>query len=167
MSKCLIAEYETNVAAKVALELLEEKQFTIEKVSVVSSAKDPSAEHLHHLKRERDQSMSSASALENRSTSLGMLIGGSIAAPIAAGTLIGPFIIAGPLVGMAIGAAIGSLAGMKRWGVTHDVSADYENRVLAGSVLVIVHDVDSDALEEARMALVETNPKSLEKHELT
>ncbi len=167
MSKCLIAEYETNAAAKIALEVLEEKQLTIEYVSVVSHANDPSAEHLRHLEDEHDESYSSASAPEGRGTSLGMLIGGTLAAPIAAGTLVGPFIIAGPLVGIAVGAAIGSLAGMKRWGVAHDVTADYEKRVKSGSVLVIVHDVDDVTLDNAREVLKATHPKSLERYEVT
>jgi uncharacterized membrane protein len=160
MSKCLIAEYDTSAAAKVALEILEVNAFTLETVSVVSKATDPAVKHLRELENE--------SSSQNRPTSLGMLLGGTIAAPIAAGTLIGPFIIAGPLVGMALGAAIGGLVGsMQRWGVADDISADYEKRVRAGSVLIIVHDVDIDRLREAREQLVSTDPKSLESYELS
>ncbi len=170
MSKCLIAEYETMVAAKACLETLEHGHFTIDKISVVSSASDPAAEHLQHLQHLQDESVpatTSASAPEGRSTSLGMLIGGTLAAPIAAGTLVGPLIIAGPLVGVAVGATVGNLlGGMARWGVSDDVSDDYEQRVGSGSVLVIVHDVDKNALDDAGSLLEATKPISLEKHEL-
>lgn len=163
MSKCLIAEYETNAAAKVGLEVLETDHFTLQNVSVVSKASDPAAKHLQEL---HDEKESKPQAPDGRSTSLGMLIGGTVAAPIAAGTLIGPFIIGGPLVGMAVGAAIGSLLGsLDRWGVSHNISADYEKRVRAGSVLVIVHDVDEIRLNDAKSLLQTTDPKSLEQYE--
>ncbi len=164
MSQCLIAEYETNAAAKDGLEVLEKTGYTLEQVSVVSSADDPAAKHLRGLQDEPEKHISSASAPEGRSVSLGMLIGGTIAAPLAAGTLIGPFIIAGPLVGIALGAAVGSLVKMDNWGVARDVSADYEQRVKSGSVLVIVHDVDEIEINEAEASLKTTGPKSLERH---
>ncbi len=167
MSKCLIAEYEAGAAAKVALEVLEKDSFTLENVSVVSNASDLAAEHLSDMHDIAKPSAVDASAPEGRATSLGMLIGGSVAAPIAAGTLIGPLIVAGPLVGMALGAAIGSLLGsMERWGVAHDVSADYEQRVKSGSILLIVHDVDDARLADANALLKPTTPKSLEKYEV-
>ena len=49
MSKCVIAEYQTTAAAKLALEDLEAGHFTLENVSVVSSVSDPSADQLHRL----------------------------------------------------------------------------------------------------------------------
>ncbi len=163
MSKCLIAEYETTAAAKVGLEVLEKNGFTLEKVSVVSSADDPAATHLRDLQDPQHERVSSASAPEGRNISLGMLIGGTVAAPLAAGTLVGSFIIAGPLVGIAIGAAVGSLVNMQHWGVADDVSANYEQRVTAGSTLVIVHDVDDRQLDDAEASLEATEPKSLER----
>lgn len=162
MSKCLVAEYETNATAKIGLEKLEESGLGLSEVSVVSNAEDSDAECLDGLHEESQNQDATASA--NRSTSLGMLIGGTVAAPIAAGTMVGPFIIAGPLVGMAIGAAVGSLLGMERWGVAHDVSAEYEQRVKSGSVLIIVHDVDDRQLSDAESFLKTTGPKSVEKY---
>ncbi len=131
---------------------------------MVSSADDSTAAHLRDLEDEPEDHTTSASAPEGRNVSLGMLIGGTVAAPIAAATLIGPFIIAGPLVGIAIGAAVGSLIKMENWGVAHDVTADYEQRVKSGSVLVIVHDVDDLTLDDAKASLKTTGAKSLEKH---
>ncbi len=166
MSKCLIAEYETSAAAKFALETLESDDFTLDHVSVVASAADPAAKHLHEL-REQSEEDQANSVPKSRATSLGMLIGGTVAAPIAAGTLIGPFIIAGPLVGMALGAAIGGFLGsLQRWGVAHHVGADYEERVKAGSVLIIVHDVDQMRLKDAEALLGTTDPISLERYEV-
>ena len=163
MSKCLIAEYETSAHAKASLEQLEKDQFTLDQVSVVSSASDPTVKYLEGL---HDEENSNESAPDDRSTSIGMLIGGTVAAPIAAGTLVGPFIIAGPLVGMAIGAAVGSiLSSMERWGVAHDVSGDYEKRVESGSVLIIVHHVDDSRINDAEAILKTTDAKTIERYE--
>ena len=72
--------------------------------------------------------------------------------------------MAGPLVGMAVGAAVGGLyTRLKSWGVGEDVSADYEQRVLAGSVLVIVNEESQSRLELAEQTLRDTEPKSLER----
>ncbi len=167
MSKCVIAEYQTTAAAKLALEALETEQFTLKNVSVVSSVSDPTADQLHKLDSEHHEHHL-ASAPEGKTVSLGMLIGGSIATPIAAGTLIGPLIVVGPLVGMAIGAAVGSLlSSTERWGVHRDISADYEQRVRSGSVLVIVSGVNETRLDDAERQLSTTDPKSLERFELS
>lgn len=167
MSRCLIAEFDHSEAAKVGLEVLEKNGFTLENVSVVSSVSDPAAEHLHEL-HDLPGHHSADALPDDRNTSLGMLIGGSLAAPIAAGTLVGPFIIAGPLVGMALGAAVGSLLkGTKKWGVDHDVSADYEQRVTEGAVLIIVNDQDDSRLNEAQALLETTSPRSLDQFQVT
>jgi uncharacterized membrane protein len=167
MSKCVIAEYQTTAAAKLALEALESDRFTLKNVSVVSSVSDPTAEQLHKLDSDHHEHHL-ASAPEGKNVSLGMLIGGSIATPIAAGTLIGPLIIVGPLVGMAIGAAVGSLlSSTESWGVHRDISADYEKRVQSGSVLIIVNGVQESRLDEAQLLLKATDPKSLERFELS
>jgi hypothetical protein len=166
MSKCLIAEYQTSTAANLGLEALLNDRFKLENLSFMSSASDPAAKYLKDL-RDEPHRVDTDDLPESRTTSLGMLIGGTVAAPIAAGTLIGPFIIAGPLVGMAIGAAIGSLLrGLEHWGVSHDISGDYERRVKSGSVLLIVHDVDDAMISEAETRLESTNPKTLEKYEV-
>ncbi len=167
MSKCVVAEFQNNVEAKVALEVLETDGFTLEQVSVVSSTTDPSASRLHDLDEERHHRENVEPANDEHNTGLGMLIGGSVAAPIAAGTLIGPFIVAGPLVGMAIGAAVGSLLGStKKWGVDKDLSQDYEQRVKAGSVLIIVNDEDDVRLKEAYRLLQTADPKSIERFDV-
>ena len=161
---CLIAEYQTNAGAKLALEVLESGDITLRNVSVVSKASDPSAEHLQQLSGDVSQERQDQ-ASGGRSTSLGMLIGGTVAAPITAGTMIGPFMVAGPLVGMAVGAAIGSLLGsLDRGGDSGNVAADYEQRVNSGSVLVIVHDADSRTINHAMALLKTTEPISLEKY---
>ncbi|QEG39743.1 DUF1269 domain-containing protein [Roseimaritima ulvae] len=167
MSRCLIAEYDHSEAAKAGLEILEKNGFTLENVSVVSNVSDPAAEHLHEL-HDLPQHGSADTLTDDRNTTLGMLIGGSLAAPIAAGTLIGPFIIAGPLVGMALGAAVGSLLkGTKKWGVEHDVAADYEERVREGAVLIIVNAHEDARLNEAQTLLDTTSPRSIEAFQVT
>ena len=167
MSKCVIAEYQTTAAAKLALEELEAGHFTLQNVSVVSSVSDPTADQLHKLDSDEHHEHHLASAPEGKNISLGMLIGGSIATPLAAGTLIGPLVIVGPLVGIAIGAAVGSLlSSTETWGVQQDASADYEQRVRSGSVLIIVNTEDESRLDDAEQLLRSTDPESLRRFEV-
>ncbi len=159
--KCLIAEFRTLAEAKLALEALQNADFTLDDVSVVSTPSDPTSDELDHI-----VDADSESVEKHRSVNLGMLIGGTIAAPIAAGTLVGPLIVAGPLIGMAIGASVGGLiSSVSSWGVSHEVAEDYERRVESGSVLVLVHHDDSERIDEADRALQQVGPLTLERHQ--
>ncbi|MGV3484493.1 MAG: DUF1269 domain-containing protein [Planctomycetaceae bacterium] len=158
-TQCVIAEYETMVEAKLAIEALKAEHFTLRSLSVISSKDDPAATELLHLHHTEEDS-----APVERTVNAAMLLGGSLAVPITAGTLLGPFAVAGPLVGMALGAAVGGLfATLHRWGVGEQVSADYEQRVIDGSVLVIVSEEDRPRIELAERVLRTTEPKTLER----
>ena len=158
---CLIAEYVTLTEAKLVLEALQKADFTLEDVSVIATPNDAASAELDEIV-ETDP----ASPEKNRTINVGMLVGGSLAAPIAAGTLVGPLFVAGPLIGMAIGATVGGLiSSVGPWGVTHEVAEDYELRVKTGSVLVLVHHDDSLRIEDAERVLKSIEPRSLERHE--
>jgi len=168
VTQCVIAEFRSFEAAKLALEALEVNKFTLEEVSVVSSVNDPAAVRLKELEpQDSPQDITSKEApgrttTDHKSVGLGMLIGGSVAAPIAAATLIGPVLVAGPLVGMAVGAAVGGLLkSTSEWGVDLDATKDYEKRVKNGAVLIIVHSENRVSLDEAEAVLKTIGPDSI------
>jgi len=171
VTECVIAEFRTSAAAKLALETLDINKFTSEEVSVVSSVDNPAAVHSQELEPQDSpqnsfsQGTPGDSMTDGKSVGLGMMIGGSLAAPIAATTMIGPFIVAGPLVGMAVGAAVGGLLqSTSEWGVDLDATKDYEKRVNSGAVLIFVHSENRVTLDEAEAVLKTTGPDSIKRY---
>lgn len=155
-SQCVIAEYHSVDRARVGLEVLGKMRLGPEHVSVVRRGDEEELQHLAELQEDEAQNMSVAST-----TSLGGLLGGALAAPVAASTLIGPFILVGPLVGVGLGAAVGRLlAGAQNWGVNEDAAAEYERKVEEGAILLIVIG-DEIELRESKAALKTTGPESL------
>lgn len=177
MQKCVIAEFETREAARIALEALEISGYTIENVSVVASVDDPAAKHLAELPgqeksferrpseeaNEPDVEVApTGTTPDSRDVGLGMILGGTIAAPLAIGTMVGPFMVIGPLVGMGIGAVVGGLLSSSTGSSDDDVGKTYEERVKEGSILVIVHDDDDIRLREANSTLQTIGPLSIQ-----
>ncbi len=154
-----IAEYETLSKAAIGIEVLEKSGFTNNEVTLISIA-------------ENHGSLASVTVPESEkelavgaSTGLGMLIGGTVAAPIAMGTMIGPLMVAGSLVGLVLGAGLGGLFEVsppKSW---KEKAADYESRVQAGSVLIVVDANSRVRLDDAVNPLKTTGPVSLERFE--
>lgn len=140
MTECVVAEFRTRAGAKLALEVLERNHYTRDNVSVVMHKQDPTAEKLGDLQEDGaiPESQVTAKSPDGRSIGLGMLLGGAIAAPLALGTMIGPFILAGPLVGMGVGAAFGGLFSSHQRRDLDDETPTYEDRVKAGSILIVV-----------------------------
>jgi len=176
MQKCVIAEFETLEATRTALEALEISGYTIENVSVVTSVDDPAAKHLAGLfgeetslgkgSKEPDvEAKSTSTKPDSRDVGLGMVLGGTIAAPLAIGTMLGPFMIIGPLVGMGVGAVLGGLLSGSTGSSDDKIGKNYEERVKAGSLLVIVHDDDDILLREANSTLQTIGPLSIEQFE--
>ena len=171
MTECVIAEFRTTAAAKLALETLGVNKFTLEEVSVVSNVDDPAAVHLQEVELQHpSRGVTSKGALggtmtEDKPVGLGLLIGGSVAAPIAAATMIGQFIITGALAGMAVGAAVGGvLESTKEWGVDLDATKDYEKRVTDGAILIIVHSENRVSIDEAEAVLKTTGPDAIKRY---
>ena len=167
----MIAEFRTSAAAKLALETLQMSKFTLEEVSVVCSVDDPAAIRLQELEPQGSMHGSTPykapgdTMTDDKSVSLGMLIGGTVAIPIAVATTIGAFTVAGPLVGMAIGAAVGGLLHRTgEWGVDEDSTKDYEKRVSGGAVLIIVHSENRVSIDEAEAVLKTTGPESIKRY---
>jgi len=169
MTECVVAEFRTRAGAKLALEVLERNHYTIENVSVIMHGDDPPADKLDDFRDDgaipADQAK--AAAPDSRSVGLGMLLGGTIAAPLALGTMIGPFFLVGPLVGMGIGAAFGGMFSSHQGGDSSEEGPSYEERVKAGAILIVVTPDEKVGLNEAEAVLATTNPKTMERFELS
>ena len=156
--QCLVAEFENTQKARVGLQVLGKAGFDQNQVSYISRSDDPELESLTKLKGD--------GAVNARGVSkAGMvaLLGGALAAPVAAGKLIGPFILVGPLVGVVMGATVGSLlGGAQHLGVDDQASEAYERSVEAGAVLVIVND-DQPQLRDAEASLKTAGPVSIKR----
>jgi len=168
MKECVVAEFQTRAGAKLALEVLERNQYTLDNVSVVMHRGDPAARKLDHAQAGDAISAEQigAKSPDGRSVGLGMLLGGTIAAPLALGTMIGPFILVGPLVGMGIGAAFGGLFSSHQGRGVDDETPSYEDRVKAGAILIVVTNDQRIGLNEAEALLATTNPTTMERFEL-
>ncbi len=168
MKECVVAEFRTRAGAKLALEVLERNHYTLKNVSVVMHNDDPATDKLDDLRQDEaipaDQVQ--AKAPDSRGVGLGMLLGGTIAAPLAMGTMIGPFFLAGPLVGMGLGAAFGGLFSSHQRGDLAEDNPSYEDRIKAGSILIVVTEDEQIGLNEAEAVLATTNPKTMERFEL-
>lgn len=161
-NQCVIAEYRSRDEARVALEVLEKRHFSADSVSVVARQDKESLGELGHL-----QEGAQPGQVPDKGAGLGTLLGGAIATPIALSTAVAPFFIAGPLAGMAVGAAVGgAMGGAKHWGVSEEAAQTYQQRVEAGSVLVIVNDEET-RLDETEAALQTTDPVTLERFAYT
>ncbi len=151
-----IAEYGSLEKAGVGLEVLEKSGYGSQEVSLITKpTKVPNTLGAMH-----DELRGGTATLA--STGLGMLVGGSFAAPIAIGTMIGPFIVAGPLAGLAMGGGMGAFLGQLSSPTVKDAKAEYENRVESGSVLVLLEIGSPVRLQDAVNLLKTTDPQSLE-----
>ncbi|WP_164101160.1 DUF1269 domain-containing protein [Candidatus Laterigemmans baculatus] len=161
--ECLIAEFQTREDARIGLEVLDTYDFTTASASVVAREAgevmgDEAVQQLGRYDHQVEAAHSSG-----KGAGLGTLLGGVVAAPIAASTMVGPLFIAGPLAGMAVGAVAGAaLGGAGRWGVNEESRRTYQQRVEAGSVLVIVTD-EPDRVSQAEHGLKTTNVVNLER----
>jgi hypothetical protein len=133
--QCVIAQFESVERARLGLQVLAKAGFGEDQVSFVSRSDASELGEIGKLREDAaDNTDSSASA------GIGGLLGGGLAAPVAASTLIGPFMLIGPLVAAGVGAAIGGiLGGAQIWGVDRNTSESYEASVERGAVLVIVN----------------------------
>lgn len=155
--QCVIAQFKDVPSARLGLEVLAKAGFGVDQVSFVSRTDAPEFEEFARL-REQTASNTGSSA----GVGIGGLLGGALAAPVAASTLLGPFILVGPLVGAGLGAALGGLLGGARdWGIDDSTSESFEEKVKAGSVLVIVTGTEHQ-VREATASLKTTGPSHIE-----
>jgi len=167
MAECVVAEFSTRAGARLALEVLERNHYTVDHVSVVSSMGDLDASAPGEAIDENVEAEipSLAPQPDGQSVGLGVLLGGTLATPFAIGTMIGPFLLAGPLIGMGLGAAFGALLSSQ----SEDASAEvirYQDRIQAGSILIVVTEDHDIGLNEAEELLATTNPASMQRFEL-
>ncbi len=84
---------------------------------------------------------------------------------VAMGTMIGPFMIPGPLLGLLVGAGLGGLFEVGPPASWKEKAAEYETRMLAGSVLIVVDANSRVRLDDAVNPLKTTGPVSLERYD--
>jgi len=168
MAECIVAEFNTQAGARLALEVLERNRYTVDHVSVVSSAGGLHASAPGEAIRSDVEAEipSLAPQPEGRTVGLGMLLGGTVATPLAMGTMIGPFLLVGPLVGMGLGAAFGALLSSERSEDASEEVISYKDRIDAGSILIVVTEDHDIGLNEAEELLATTNPASMQRFEL-
>lgn len=157
IEQCVIAEFKDVPTARLGLEVLAKAGFGEKHVSFVGRSDAPELKEIGKLRDHAADNVGNATG-----AGIGGLLGGAMAAPMAASTLLGPFILVGPLVGVGLGAALGGLlGGAQNWGVDQTASESYEEKVKAGSVLVIVTG-DPHQIREATASLKTTGPNNIE-----
>lgn len=165
MTYYVIAEFESMAFVETALEALEKSGYTRDDVTLISSAKDVvlrngDADGTIETKRSETQ----IQAPSSESIGLGLLLGGTMAAPLAV-TPIGPLFVVGPLLGMGIGGVAGALVGINKLSGTDPATQAYRDKVLGGSRLVIVHDEDPIRVRLASAVLKTCGPLSVQDYE--
>jgi len=158
----VIAEYESMAFVETALEALEKSGYTRDDVTLISSSEDVVLHDNNADEGERSEAQLQAPS--SKSIGLGMLLGGTIAAPLAV-TPIGPLFIVGPLLGMGIGGVAGALMGTNELPDTDATMQTYRENVQNGSRLVIVHDEDVIRVRLASSILKTCGPLSVREYE--
>lgn len=179
---CLVAEYESQSAAKVGLEVLRKSDFQTDAVSVAWKGHTRA---LGKVDRGGDQigEVGVASSMQ-----IGASIGALVGTPLAIGSVMGPIMIAGPLAALFGGAALGAIvseagdsernresadrvdsrglyAMANHYGINSHAASDYEKRIDNGAVLVIVTSTPP-RLDEAQRSLKTTGPVSMQRFEV-
>lgn len=178
---CLVAEYESQSAAMIGLEVLRKSDFQTDAVSVAWKGHTGA---LGKVDRggDHDEEVGVASSLE-----IGAGIGAMVGTPLAIGSMMGPIMVAGPLAALLGGAALGAVvseagesdrnresadrvdsrglyAMTNHYGINSHAASDYEKRIDEGAVLVIVTSTPP-RLDEAQRSLKTTGPASLQRFE--
>lgn len=178
---CLVAEYQSQSAAKIGLEVLRKSDFQNDAVSVAWKGHTRA---LSKVDRGSDQNgdVGVGGAME-----IGAGIGAMVGVPLAIGSVMGPIMIAGPLAALLGGAALGAVvtgagesernresadrvdsrglfAMANHYGINSHAASEYEKRIEDGAVLVIVTST-SPRLDEAQSSLKTTGPASLQRFE--
>lgn len=172
---CLVAEYESQSAAKIGIEVLRKSDFQVDAISVAWKG------HTKALGKV-DRGDSGNDVGVESSMEIGAGIGALIGTPLAIGSVMGPIMIAGPLAAVFGGAALGAVvseAGVNRenadrvdsrglyamanhYGINSHSASKYEKRIDEGSILVIVTSTPP-RLDEAQRSLKTTGPASLQR----
>ncbi len=179
---CLVAEFESQEAAEVGIEVLRKFDFHTDAISVVWKGH---TKELEKVDRGDDENSLSV----EKSTGIGAAIAAGVGTPLSITTVMGPIMIAGPIIAAASGAAIGAattkaaqhqqahqsssdrvdsrglFAMANHYGINSHSASEYEKRISEGAILIIVTSTPP-RLDEAQRGLKTTNPASLQRFEL-
>lgn len=159
---CLIAEYTSMDKAEVALEILQLNGYTADEVSIAWRGHDEALKELDAQVPSREASTTEEKHSVARSAEVGALVGGAVMLPLCLGSIIAPVLIAGPILGVIGGAAAGGLFGeLLHWGIPKHAAVRYDERIAAGSVLVIVRQTPTE-LRHLEPSLKTTDAISIE-----
>ncbi len=160
-TQCVVAVFDEVAAAKAAVMARERSGFAERQVSLVTHAvKEDIPLHQEAELEFGDEGVKNAM----KGAGLGGLFGTLIGSPLLLVAGLGAAVIAGPLALAATGAVIGGfLGGMSGWGVHTDHLEEYEERVRAGKVLVIVSG-DADNVADAERILTGTEAVEVRTH---
>jgi len=150
--------YPSRERVETAVELLKERGFRNQDVSVLFSSGTTAKEfaHEHSTKSPEGAAVGAGTGFLLGGT-LGWLAGiGSVAIPV-----LGPFIAAGPIMGLLAGAGIGGAVGgltgaLVGMGMPEYEAKRYEGLVKKGGVLLSVHCDNNDWMRRAKTLLEET-----------
>jgi hypothetical protein len=154
-----VAVFDSLTAAQGALLVLKHSGISSEQISLVAKHVDASGPEEEAL----DMGDSAASDAA-KGAGLGGLVGLLAGAPLLTIPGVGLILVAGPIATALTGAIVGGFLGsLEGWGVHSDRIEDYEAKVRAGEVLVIVSGPPRDVAQAVR--LLQTTPAtSVEMH---
>jgi uncharacterized membrane protein len=156
---CVVAVYDSLDKARHAIQMLEEAHVPHDRISLVT--------HDIHRQVDDERTMQFGDKSESnafKGAGFGGLFGLLLGAPLLAIPGVGPILLAGPLAAGITGAIVGGFLGsMSGWGVHTDHIREYEHRVRAGAVLVVVNGTPQE-VADAQRALQDTHAEEVVLH---
>lgn len=144
---CLIAEYASMDKAEVALDILHMNGYTADEVSIAWRGHDEALKEFEAEDPSIEASKSEEKHSVAHSAEVGALVGGAVMLPLCLGSVVAPVLIAGPILGILGGAAAGGLFGeLLHWGIPKHAAMRYDQRIAAGSVLLIVRQTPTELM---------------------
>jgi len=158
-NECVVAVYNALDEAKLAVQKLEDADFPHHHVSLVTNSV--------HRQVDDESTLQYGDASERnavKGAGFGGLFGLLLGAPLLAIPGLGAVLLAGPLAAGITGAIVGGFLGsMSGWGVHPDHVREYEHRVRAGAILVVVNGTPQE-IAEAQRILQDTHAEEVVLH---
>jgi len=157
--ECVVAVYNSLDEARAAVQKLEDARFPHDHVSLVTNSVHRQVEQESSMQYGDDSGRNAV-----KGAGFGGLFGLLIGAPLLAIPGLGAVLLAGPLAAGITGAIVGGFLGsMSGWGVHSDHVREYEERVRAGAILVVVTGPPRE-IAEAQRILQDTHAEEVVLH---
>ena len=159
--ECVVAVYKSLDEAKAAVQKLEEAHFRHDQVSLVTHSVRG------QIEGDDERTLQFGDNSERnavKGAGIGGLFGLLLGAPLLAIPGLGAVLLAGPLAAGITGAIVGGFLGsMSGWGVHPNHIREYEQRVRAGAILVVVNGTPQE-IAEAQRLLQDTHAEEVVLH---